>query len=77
MLSLGKVLVRRNLAADQLRAQQVLSIAGNPSAVLNPNLSGELPCETLSIDLIIRWILCKECTHTHTHSVYSIQWNLS
>ena len=59
VLSLGKILIRRNLPADQFRSQQILSISGNPTVILNPNLSGELPCETLSLETITRWILCE------------------
>ena len=66
VMSLGKILVRRNLPADELRAQQVLSIAGNPMTILSPSLSGELPCETLSFESIIRWIHC-ECTCIISH----------
>ena len=51
--------LRRNLPADQLRQQQVLNLSGSPLSVLNPNLSGELPCETLSLEAMTRWILCK------------------
>jgi NCK-associated protein 1 len=56
-LSLYKVFFRRNLPADQLRQQQVLNLSGSPQTILTPNLSGELPCETLSLELMTKWIL--------------------
>lgn len=51
--------LRRNLPADQLRQQQILNLSGAPQNILGPNLSGELPCETLSLESMTKWILCK------------------
>lgn len=59
VMSLSKVYVSRNLTADQLRKQNVLSISSMPQAMLTPTLSGELPCEFLSLESMHRWILCK------------------
>lgn len=56
---------RRNLPADQMRGQQTLSLSGNPMNMLNPDLSGELPCETLSLAAIVRWILCECVSDVH------------
>ena len=51
---------RRNLPAEQLRTQNVLSVSANPQMMLSPTLSNELPCEFLSLETMHRWILC-EC----------------
>ena len=58
-MSLPKVYISRNLTADQLRKQNVLSISNTPAIMLQPTLSGELPCEFLSLETMHRWILCE------------------
>ena len=63
VMSLPKIYMSRNLTADQLRKQNVLSISGNPQTMLSPTISGELPCEFLSLEIMQRWILCTaNCT---------------
>ncbi len=59
VMSLPKVYISRNLTADQLRKQNVLSISNTPGTMLQPTLSGELPCEFLSLETMHRWILCE------------------
>ena len=59
VMSLPKVYVSRNLTADQLRKQNVLSISNTPATMLQPTLSGELGCEFLSLEKMHRWILCE------------------
>ena len=58
-MSLPKVYIARNLTADQLRKQNILSISNTPGTMLQPTLSGELPCEFLSLETMHRWILCE------------------
>ena len=59
VMSLPKVYISRNLTADQLRKQNVLTISSTPATMLQPTLSGELPCEFLSLETMHRWILCE------------------
>ena len=42
-----------------LCAQGQLSASANPSLMLQPMLSNELPCELLSLETMHRWILCE------------------
>ena len=48
-LCIQYVFLRHNLPVNQLRQQQVLNQLDSPLTVLNSNLSGEQPCETLSL----------------------------
>ncbi len=59
LMSLPKIYLNRNLPADQLRKQNVLSLSQAPQLMLQPTLSGNLPCEFLSLETIHRWILCE------------------
>ena len=59
VMSLPKVYISRNLPADQLRKQNVLSLSQTPQLMLQPTLSGQLPCEFLSLEAMHRWILCE------------------
>lgn len=59
VMSLPKVYISRNLPADQLRKQNVLSLSQTPQLMLQPTLSGQLPCEFVSLEAMHRWILCK------------------
>lgn len=82
LMSLPRVYISRNLPADQLRKQNVLSLSQAPQLMLLPTLSSNLPCEFLSLETVHRWILCKlfrECgwnvfstcekySHTCTHN---------
>ncbi|XP_003382558.1 PREDICTED: nck-associated protein 1-like [Amphimedon queenslandica] len=79
VLSLYKVFVRRNLPADQMRQQQVLNLSGNPNTFLAPNLSGELPCETLSLESMTKWILFGflVCPHQLTADGATDLWKLA
>lgn len=59
VMSLPKVYISRNLPADQLRKQNVLSLSQMPQLMVQPTLSGQLPCEFLSLEAMHRWILCE------------------
>lgn len=63
VMSLPKVYISRNLPADQLRKQNVLSLSQTPQLMLQPTLSGQLPCEFLSLEAMHRWILCELPCH--------------
>ncbi len=73
-MSLPKIYLNRNLPADQLRKQNVLSLSQAPQLMLQPTLSGNLPCEFLSLETIHRWILCEWALVRHAPNTVSIQW---
>nr|WEL12754.1 NCK-associated protein 1 [Halisarca dujardinii] len=57
LVSLTKLYLRRNQPAEQMRAQQVLSVSHSPNLMLQPSVSNEMAGEFLSLERINRWIL--------------------
>ncbi|XP_048878805.1 nck-associated protein 1-like [Brienomyrus brachyistius] len=57
VLSLQLVYPRRNLAADQWRMAQLLSLLSVPANMLTPVSCDTIPCEYLSMETMERWII--------------------
>lgn len=57
--SLESIFPRRNLEADTLREKQLLSLTAQPGNMLIPARTDTTPCETLSLDIMERWIICE------------------
>ncbi|XP_033101445.1 nck-associated protein 1-like isoform X1 [Anneissia japonica] len=57
LFSLQQIYPRRNLGADQWRAQEMLSIITKPAVMLNPAQSDTMRCEYFSLDAMERWII--------------------
>ncbi|XP_072045321.1 nck-associated protein 1-like isoform X2 [Amphiura filiformis] len=57
LFSLLHLYPRRNLSAEQWRAQEMLSLVSKPAVLLNPAQSETMRCEYLSLDTMERWII--------------------
>lgn len=59
LISLQGAFHMRNLAADEWRKSQILSIVANPNKILTPAQTEPINSEYMSVDTMERYIICK------------------
>lgn len=59
LISLQESFHLRNLAAEEWRKSQILSIVANPRDILTPAQTDPINTEYLSVDTMERYIICK------------------
>ncbi|XP_064603762.1 membrane-associated protein Hem-like isoform X2 [Liolophura sinensis] len=57
LLSLHKIYPQRTWSAEQMRSQQLLSLMGEPTKIMNVPLTDQIQCEYLSQDSMEKWVI--------------------